>query len=275
MGFGHQTNTWGGVVGHPVGVTSIKDLYYLTHGSDERALRDIAAAGYDGFEIFDGNLQRYVDDPAPFERVVRETGLTLIAVYSGANFIYADCLGDEFARLEQAARLGQRFGASYHVVSGGAIRADGARDSDYEALARGLDRLTALSARYGLQSMFHPHSGTIVETTEQIHRLFRLTDIRLCPDTGHLLEAGADPADIIRSYRDRVSYVHFKDYRDGLFVPLGEGRVNVRAVVEALGGSPGGGWWTVELNETEKDKRVIAAESLGFLKGFVRQPSGR
>jgi hypothetical protein len=45
--------------------------------------------------------------------------------------------------------------------------------------------------------------------------------------------------------------------------------------VEALGGSPGDGWWTVELNETEKDKRVIAAESLEFLKGFVRQPSGR
>jgi len=269
MGFGHQTNTWGGVVGHPMGITSIKDLYYLTYGSDERALRDIAAAGYDGFEIFDGNLQRYFDDPASFERLVQETGLTVIAVYSGANFIYADCLDDEFARLEQGAWLGKLFGASYHVVSGGAIRADGVRDSDYESLARGLDRLADLSARYGLQAMFHPHSGTIVETTEQIHRLLDLTDIGLCPDTGHLLEAGADPVDIVRSFRDRISYVHFKDYRNGSFVPLGEGDVDIRGVVEALGGSPGDGWWTVELNETEKDKRAVARNSLQLLKSFI------
>ena len=83
MKFGYQTNTWGGVVGHPAGVTSIKVLFYLTYGSDERALRDIAAAGYAGFEIFDGNLQRYADDPTSLKRSMDETDLTLIAVYRG------------------------------------------------------------------------------------------------------------------------------------------------------------------------------------------------
>jgi inosose dehydratase len=85
------------------------------------------------------------------------------------------------------------------------------------------------------------------------------------------VEAGVDPVDIIRSFRDRVLYVHFKDFRDGRFVPLGEGAVDVRGVVDALGGSPGDGWWTVELNETDKDKRAVAAESLNFLKRFVSQ----
>jgi inosose dehydratase len=33
MKLAYQTNTWGGVVGHPVGVTSIKDLFYLANGS--------------------------------------------------------------------------------------------------------------------------------------------------------------------------------------------------------------------------------------------------
>jgi inosose dehydratase len=59
-----QTITWGGVVGHPVGVTSIKDLFYLANGSTEEAVRDIAAAGYSGVEIFDGNLRQYEDRPA-------------------------------------------------------------------------------------------------------------------------------------------------------------------------------------------------------------------
>ena len=49
--------TWGqGVVGDPSGVTSIKDLYYRSPGSMEQAIAHIAAAGYAGTEMFDGNL---------------------------------------------------------------------------------------------------------------------------------------------------------------------------------------------------------------------------
>lgn len=269
MKFGYQTNTWGGVVGHPAGVTSVKDLYYLTYGSDEQALRDIAAAGYSGFEIFDGNLQRYVDDPAPLQNWMKETGLVLIGVYSGANFIYADCLDDEFARLEHAAELGRQFGALYHVVGGGAIRADGVRDADYEALARGLDRFASMTASRDLQGMYHPHLGTIAQTTDELHRLARLTDIPLCPDTGHVIAGGGDPVDVIRTYRERIPYVHFKDYADGRFLPLGEGVLDVHGVIAALGEVPDDAWWTVELDETDKDRRAVAEESLRTLKAAI------
>ena len=44
MKLAYQTNTWGGVFGHPAGVTSVKDLLYLANGSTEEAMRDIAAA---------------------------------------------------------------------------------------------------------------------------------------------------------------------------------------------------------------------------------------
>ena len=72
---------------------------------------------------------------------MRDTGLVLVAVYSGASFIYADVAHDEFARLEVAMKSAQRFGATFFVVGGGAIRAEGPRDADYEALAKSLDRV--------------------------------------------------------------------------------------------------------------------------------------
>ena len=59
MKLGYCTITWGGVVGHAQGVTSVKDLFYLTHGPMDRAVADIAAAGYQGVEMFDGNLADY------------------------------------------------------------------------------------------------------------------------------------------------------------------------------------------------------------------------
>lgn len=266
MKFGYQTNTWGGVVGHPAGVTSIKDLYYLTYGSDEAALRDIAAAGYDGFELFDGNLLRYADDDTLLRRWMSETHLSLIAVYSGANLIYSDCLEDEFARLERAAQLGQQFGALYHIVGGGAIRAGGVRDSDFEGLARGLDRFAAMAAGYGLQGMFHPHLGTMVQGPDELHQLLCLTDISMCPDTGHVIAGGGDPVDLIRTYRERIPYIHFKDYADGRFLALGEGVMDLEGVVAALGTPSGVKWWTVELDETDQDPRVEAEKSLHVLR---------
>lgn len=271
MRFGYQTNTWGGVVGHPAGVTAIKDLFYLTYGSDEAALRDIAAAGYEGFEIFDGNLQRYAEDPRTLEGLMEDTGLTLIAVYSGANFIYEDALEDEFFRLEVAARLGRQFRAHYHVIGGGAIRAAGTTAADYQALARGLDRFAALTGRYGLEAVYHPHLGTITQAPDGLDRLLQLTDIRVCPDTGHVIAGGGDPAELIRAYRNRIPYVHFKDYADGQFLPLGQGTMDLDSVVRALGSVPDDYWWTIELDETPGDPRGAAAESLGVLQSAAHQ----
>ena len=90
-----HTITWGGVVGHPVGVTSVKDLFYRANAPSEPALRDVAAAGYAGVELFDGNLMEYEDRPDDLEQLLAETGLQLVAVYSGANFIFPEILEEE------------------------------------------------------------------------------------------------------------------------------------------------------------------------------------
>jgi inosose dehydratase len=56
-----QTITWGGVVAHPAGVTSIKDLFYLTNGSTEAAIGDIAV----GHQPVPEDLHRAFDAAAP------------------------------------------------------------------------------------------------------------------------------------------------------------------------------------------------------------------
>src|SRR5947209_17671703 len=89
----YQANCWGPLGGDAVGVTSISRLAYKTFGDMGQAARDIAEAGYHGIEFFDGNV---LDDEATGFATVRallaETGLALTALYSGANFIFADIL---------------------------------------------------------------------------------------------------------------------------------------------------------------------------------------
>jgi inosose dehydratase len=267
MRLSYQTITWGGVVGHPVGVTSIKDLFYLANGSTEAALRDVAAAGYEGIEIFDGNLRQYEDRPDELKRMLADSGLELVAVYSGANFIYKEILEEEFWRIEKAATLAAEFGAQHLVVGGGAQRYDGIRDDDYVRLAEGLDRVVEIAGQHGLQASYHPHLSTIVEGPEQIEKVFSRSRIGFCPDVAHLTAGGGDPAALIRRYAHRVVYAHLKDFSADpfAFLPLGKGSVDFRAVLDALKATGLDGWVTVELDAYDGAPIEAAKESKAYL----------
>lgn len=277
MRLSYQTITWGGVVGHPVGVTSIKNLFYMANGSSETAIREIASAGYAGVEMFDGNLRQYEDRPAELRRLLDEAGVSLAAVYSGANFVYPDILEDEFWRIEKAATLAATFGATNLVVGGGAQRAAGTTDDDYQRLAEGLDRVADVAEPHGLRASYHPHLTTIVEGPDQIDRILSMSRIGFCPDTGHLAAGGGDPVDLIRRHADRVTHVHLKDFTPEPFGfhPLGRGTVDLPGVLHALVEMGYAGWVTVELDEYDGAPADAAAESFGYLQTLMTVEGAR
>ncbi|MED1204169.1 sugar phosphate isomerase/epimerase family protein [Heyndrickxia acidicola] len=255
MKLGYQTNTWGGVVGHPAGVTSVKDLYYLANGSTEDALKDIAEAGYTGFEIFDGNLMQYKDNKDVFLKLMKDHSLTLIGVYTGGNFIFPDILEEELMKIESVAAFASEVGAEHLVVGGGAVRTNGILESDYTALGDALNRVIEIAEKYNLIASYHPHLGTNVEAPEQLDKLMPLTRINLCPDTAHIEAGGGDPVAVIRKYVDRIKYVHLKDYENGEFVPLGEGHQKFAEMVKVLEETNYDGWITVELDSWPEPKQ--------------------
>lgn len=264
---GYHSICWGGVVGDPVGVTSIKDLFYLSNGDIEKALFDIAASGYQGFEVFDGNLAAYSDDLSRIRDVISDTGLTPVGVYSGANFVFDEILGEELSRIEKSAGLAAEIGASYLVIGGGAQRSTGIEDSDYTKLGRALDRVVAIARSYGLDCVFHPHLTTIVESPKQIARVLSESEIGLCVDTAHVAAGGGDPVEVIRTHADRLGYVHLKDLipEPFSFQPLGRGELDLAGVVEALKDVDYDGWLTVELDSYDGDPREAADTSRRFL----------
>jgi inosose dehydratase len=265
MKLAYQTITWGGVVGHPGGVTSVKDLYYLANGSTQEALKDISDAGYEGFELFDGNLAEYADRTDELRGLMDELGLQMVAVYSGANYIYPDILEDELSKIEDAARLAAQLGAVHLVVGGGAVRAAGIQEEDYRRLGEGLERTATLADETGLVASYHPHLGTCVESPEQLQKVFQYTGINFCPDTAHLQAGGGDPAELISTYGDRIRYVHLKDYEDGSFLPLGQGQLDFSEVLGALRAVQYDGWITIELDSYEGSPREAAQISKEFL----------
>lgn len=255
-------------MGQAQGITSIKDLFYQAHGSTEKALRDIAAAGYTGVEIFDGNLSEYADKPEVFTSFLSSLGLSLVSVYTGANFIYDDILEDEFFKISKAISYAKSMGAINLIVGGGAKRSSGTRESDFPKLAEGLDRVTDLAAAANLTACYHPHLSTIVEAPAELEKVMDLSKIHFCPDTAHLMAGGGNPAGLIRKYGKRVRHVHLKDFTANpfAFLPLGKGDLDFQDVFAALKEIAYDGWLVVELDSYAGNPKEAADISMEFLK---------
>jgi inosose dehydratase len=112
------------------------------------------------------------------------------------------------------------------------------------------------SDEFGVRAVVHPHAGTYIEFRDEIDEIMEALShevLGLCVDTGHSIYAGVDPAELVRTYRERVEHIHLKDIdemvlaetllegrsfwdaiRNGIFVPIGDGALNVSDFYLAL-----------------------------------------
>lgn len=271
MKLAYQINAWGGVVGTGGAVTDLGTGHYMTPGDPAVAVAAIAAAGFDGVEIFDGNLLALGDETAPFVRLLQEHGLTLTGVYTGGHLIYPDAHEDELARFDRSIRVASELGARHLVIGGGAVRSGGRRSTDYSVMAKVLDEVARRARTAGLVPSYHPHLGSLAEAPEQIDALLSVSSIGLCADVAHIAAGGGDPATVIGRYSDRLEYVHLKDYdpETGGFLPLGEGALNMAGIIAAILDSGYSDWLGVELDGYPGDPSEAARRSLAYLHDLL------
>jgi len=138
-------------------------------------------------------------------------------------------------------------------------------DEGWEVLLGNLDRLSAAAAGMGVTATLHPHVGTMVETAGEVERVLDGSGIGLCLDTGHLMIGGADPVALAASFAGRIRHTHLKDLdatwagrvrsgevtysdavRGGMYRPLGQGDVDIAAIVGSLEAAGYDGWYVLE-----------------------------
>jgi inosose dehydratase len=169
----------------------------------------------------------------------------------------------------------------------------------WETLLANLDRIREAAAASGLVATLHPHVGTMVESGEETARVLSGSGIGLCLDTGHLLIGGGDPVAVAREHPNRIAHTHLKDVRrewahrvqsgektyteavaGGMYVPLGEGDVDIAAIVTALEDNGYTGWYVLEQDTILADEpanggpREDVEASLDYLLGLAAQQSG-
>ena len=138
-------------------------------------------------------------------------------------------------------------------------------DREWATLVDTAGQVAERAAAVGVRTVLHPHVGTHVETYAEVERFVHDSDLLLCVDTGHLLIGGTDPVDLVRRHPRRVGHVHLKDVRedlaervrtgattytqavkDGIYVPLGAGDVDLAAMLKLLRDNDYDGWYVLE-----------------------------
>jgi inosose dehydratase len=162
-------------------------------------------------------------------------------------------------------------------------------EAGWSTLLGHLDRLDALAAEVGVTATLHPHVGTMVESAAEVQRVLEDSAIGLCLDTGHLLIGGADPVALARDHATRIRHTHLKDVdagwaarvrsgevgyteavRHGMYQPLGQGDVDLPAIVSSLEAAGYAGWYVLE-QDTILDRRPVdaAEEPLADVRASV------
>ena len=235
------------------------------------ALQAISSLGFQGVQLLDWVTNTYQGvRTAEFARQLAELKLQPVLLSAHRISLTDEHHEDEVARLHADAAFLQKLGGRCLQISdNGEPKRAYPRDVILSFGER-LNRLGKLAGDYGLQLGYHPHTGTIGQTREGLGQIMEATDparVKLIADVGHLLLGGSDPAEVIRTYHERLVAMHFKDVRrdtlelarrEGksypskfLFCEIGKGEVNFTGIVDAIREVRYEGWIIIELDAYE------------------------
>ncbi len=287
------------VSGAPIswGVSELPDWGFRM--APDRVLAEMKSVGLDATEL--GPPGYLPEDPRACREMLDRHALRLVAGFLAA--VLHDPDADPLPELARQAGVLASAGAEMLVIAA-ALPGDSYdqhRELSGEAwrtLSQTLALAENIAAANGLGLAFHPHAGTAVENREQVVRLLHTTDVDICLDSGHLYLGGIDPAELADEAGSRISHVHLKDVdlelasgfrshtisyaeavRRGMYRPLGQGGLDIEALLRRLLETGYQGWFVLEQDtalaaEPEPGGGPIAAarRSLDY---FRRITSGR
>jgi inosose dehydratase len=162
----------------------------------------------------------------------------------------------------------------------------------WRQFGEGLAGVVARCRDRGYEPTFHPETGTYVEAPWEIERVLEVSDVGLCLETGHMMLGGGDPAAMLRYFADRINHVHLKDavltvmkgivdddapvteiWSREAFCALGNGDLDVQAILDGLGKAGFQGWLVVEQDILPRtaERFARAADDQRYNRGYLAE----
>jgi inosose dehydratase len=272
---GHTGLTWiplGGSAGPRPPINPMVDPQYV-----EAAIRDIAALGFYGIELF-GNQIEAMEAQGGVGALLEKHNLSLISAYCSTNLSDPAARKDGISKTLEWAKLVKKYNGKVVVVG-----PNGVNRSTYDFKAHKDDILTTLNelgkavTDLGLTAVLHQHTGTCVESRDETYAVMGAVDtqaMKFGPDIGQLQKGGSDPVQVVKDFLPLVQHMHLKDYSGGAnylgYCPLGQGKVDIPAILAMMEGRKTAGLVMVEL-DSPPPQPVPALENARIAKAYLEK----
>ncbi len=210
-----------------------------------QAIHDVGSLGFAGYESF-GEVIEAWELKGGIKRLLDSAEVPLISAYCNVNLTDPTKRKDETDKIVRWAKLIQKCGGVTSVVG-----PNGVKRSSYDFKASKADIVAALNEMgkavtdVGIIPALHQHTGTCIESRDEVYAVLEAVDTRYVkfgPDVGQLAKGGSDPVKVVKDFLPLIRHVHLKDWNGGPhwaeYCPLGQGKVDVRAVMDLLEQAP-------------------------------------
>lgn len=230
-------------------------------------LAEVAAAGYDGFEI--GNQHLDLSKPHLLQALAEAHGLAVAGIHAGGEISDPAAVEKARADITRIAEFIVDVGA--HILPFSGMPKENKRPAELRMEADNLNRIGELCAVHGVMLCYHNHYWEIQNDCHELQYLCDHTDpalVHLCLDLGWVQRAGGSPPAVAQRFAERIAYVHIKDTTPDEWRELGMGDItwmNLLQFIDELNLS----WGTVEQDEVSRPPVESATISRTFLREMM------
>ena len=258
----------------------------------EQCLREAGEIGFDGIE----NGHKFPRDPDELRAKLEPNGLAFVSAWYSLNLL-AQGVDDEKLDIDPHLDRLLAMGCEVCIASETSNSVHGSdrplsrrpvlEHSDWAEFGDKVEALAEYTRSRGLDLVYHPHMGTVVQTPEEYDLFMEHTGpmTKLLFDTGHCYFGGGDPAEVLARHVGRLGHLHCKNVRRpimeqvwaedlpfiegvrrGVFTVPGdnEGAVDFDAVLKVAAAGGYQGWLVIEAEQDSAVRNPVYYQDLGL-----------
>ena len=238
-------------------------------------VRDVSALGFEGLELFGWQIEG-MEAHGGLGPVLERHKLALVSSYSGVNLTDTAQRQATMAATVATGKLVKKLGGTVIVIGPNGVRRQGFDFAANKAnILAALNEVGRALTDLGLTPVLHQHTGTCIETRDETYAIMEAVDTRYMkfgPDIGQLQKGGADPVQVVKDFLPLVQHMHLKDFSGGEsflgYCPLGQGKVNLPAILAMMDGKKIDGMVMVEL-DSSANQPVTARDAATTARAYL------
>jgi inosose dehydratase len=243
----------------------------------DRTFQAIGGLGFYGLELFSWQILG-MEESGGLAPYIEKYNLPLISAYGGPNLTDAANRRENIAEALKWARLHKKYNGRVVTLGPNSVPRAAYNFAEHKAdIVTTLNEFGKALADLGLTGCLHQHTGTCIESREETYAVLEAVDTRYVkfgPDIGQLQKGGSDPVEVVKHFLPIVNHMHLKDYSGGQewlgYCPLGQGKVNIPAILDMMDGKKLAGMVMVEL-DSSPGMPMPPEKSAAVAKAYLEQ----